>query len=143
MTKRLTQHLKPNHYAVHFILADDLASFESHSTIDATAQKETDVLELHAKDLDITTLTVTAGKTTIEVQEHSFNTAEDLLVIKLKQPLAKDSAVTIKTIATATVTPTMHGIYPAHYEEDGPVIETSKVAFAAGSSTQTNASRAW
>ena len=106
---RLYPHFQPTHYDLSWDLTN-IANRRIQGTVTITGTASgSDELRLHAKELDIVTVTLN-GTSAIR-----YLTEGDELVIP--GPVSGDTTVRIEF--TLTVTDAMHGIYPCYYTLDG------------------------
>lgn len=120
MTKntRLFDTFKPSTYDIHVELTNNLESFNTECLTTGVVNKNTSTITLHARALIIKSLEVTVAGEIIS-SSYQLDSGHETLTIHLESPVITDAQIQIKTSATGEISPTMHGVYPASYTEDG------------------------
>lgn len=117
---KLLPHLKPEAYNIHLTLNEDNTAFSGQCTLDAAIQQTTDTLTLHAKDLSIDSVKVLDHNgTKVGVTDTKTDDASQTLMLTLENEVEESTTVTLNFTYSANVSDSMHGIYPAQYEENG------------------------
>lgn len=109
--KRLIHQFVPEHYQLSLTLDRPGRTFNGTVTITGESPADRKQLTVHAKDLDIASVTVN-GKAA------EFTSADqDELIITHASPATSKHIVVI--VFSGQITDAMHGLYPCYYEHDG------------------------
>lgn len=117
--KKLLTQLEPRSYHIHLNIDSDNTAFTGQSTLEAATKEETSVLTLHAKDLSIDTATVASEGADLAVADITYDDEAQTVSLSLEETIAADTTLTLSFDYHGDITDSMHGIYPANYEEEG------------------------
>ncbi|MBC7794281.1 MAG: M1 family metallopeptidase, partial [Clostridia bacterium] len=112
---RLGKNVLPRAYAVHLVASPKRASFSGNVTIELKSKTETDVLELHARDLTVTDVVAIVGTKKFKGKVKARKDRETV-VLSFDKVLPK-GAFKVQVGFKGKLNPSMHGLYLA---KDGP-----------------------
>lgn len=112
MIKKLHDQFQPSMYTLNLDLNEESMRFSGTVIITGKLLSEGGSIELHAKDLKITTAAVNDRPTTWSLHDND--------VLSLKSPFSSSAdAITVEIAFTGKITDSMHGVYPCYFTESG------------------------
>jgi aminopeptidase N len=108
---RLTTTFAPEHYDLSLVLLRKDRSFNGTVTINGTSSDTAQDVRLHAKDLNIQSIT-------FDGKEASFSTGEND-ELSITHPDFAPGKHTLVVSFSGEITDAMHGLYPCYFEHDG------------------------
>ena len=116
--KKLYERYNPKTYTIDIELSLELKSFTTRSSVEVELLEDADTVVLHCKDLAVQNVFVKGEKFNKEC-EFQLNSDDQTLHIELDETFTKGTSLTVTSEVSAEISKSMHGIYPAHYKEDG------------------------
>ncbi len=111
----LLKKLTPNYYKLSIKPSTDMKSFKGRVEIKAKLNQKSTTVQLHCKDLKITSASLNNQPATIKYLQH-----EDILELTAAKPMAADSKLDITLEYKGAINKQLHGIYPSkHIDESG------------------------